>query len=65
MQPPKVIFIRSYKTKRGKVYPVNHIQTVDEFHGSKLISEGYAVKYEGEYPPKQKFKMDLKQLKYK
>lgn len=65
MQPPKVIFIRSYRTKRGKIYPVNHVQTVDEFQGSMLISEGYAKKYEGEYPPKKKVKMDLKQLNNK
>jgi hypothetical protein len=59
----KIILKRSWTNKFGRKYPINQILTVDGDLGSSLIKEGVAEKYEGEYPPRSKKKMDLSNIK--
>jgi hypothetical protein len=59
----RVKLIKKWKNLYGtKEYPINTILQVTPDLGSDLIRERVAIKYEGEYPPKSKTKMNLSQL---
>lgn len=49
----------------GKSYPVGTVLQTDSELGSELIRLKFADKYDGEYPPKDKFKLNLEQLNNK
>jgi hypothetical protein len=49
----------------GKEYPVNTILTLIKSTSLDLVKRGVAEKYEGEYPPRSKTKMNLEQLNRK
>jgi hypothetical protein len=46
----------------GKSYPIGTILQTDAELGSELIRLKFADKYDGEYPPKDKTKINLEQL---
>lgn len=58
----RIRLLRKYKTQLGFTYPVGRILTVSDSYGKKIIAEGSAEKYTGEYPPRKKMKFDLKNL---
>ena len=53
---------RKWKNVFGKEYPVNTILTLLPQKAKELVDGGIAVQYDGNYPPKQKTKMNLSQL---
>lgn len=61
--------IKSYKhPNKLKAWPVNQIVQGTSQFVSDLIHQKVAVRYDGEYPPKEKdkkIKMDLKKLNIK
>ena len=56
---------KKWKNVFGKEYPVNTILTLIKSTSLDLVERGVAEKYEGEYPPRSKTKMNLEQLNRK
>ena len=56
--------LKSYHHKyKVKPWPVGQIIQVDNILAHELLSDKIAEIYEGEYPPKNKLKMNLNKLK--
>lgn len=52
--------VRLLKGHKGiKQWVIGNILNVTNSYAEKLISEGIAEKYSGEYPPKQKMKTEI------
>jgi hypothetical protein len=60
---PRVILLKSWTTEFGKKHPIGTVLQMIPTAASELIMDGIAKKYEGEYPPKNKIKVDLKTIK--
>lgn len=54
---------RSWVNTLGRKYYVGNVLQFDNATGTDLISKGIARKYSGDYPPTEKIKVNLKQLK--
>ncbi len=63
MPSNKVILKKSWTNRFKRKYPVGYVLGVDDVLGSELIKSGIAEKYEGEYPPKGKQKIELSNIK--
>ena len=62
----RVILLRSYQHQyKRDPYSVGTILQCAPYLASELIADKIAKLYEGEYPPKEKVKVDLKQLNSK
>jgi hypothetical protein len=46
----------------GRSYPVGTVLQTDAYLGSELIRLKYGDKYDGDYPPSEKKKINLEQL---
>lgn len=58
--------LKSYKhPNKSKAWAVGTVVQGTSRWISELIHDGYAVKYDGEYPPKEKLKINLSNLKTK
>jgi hypothetical protein len=58
----RIIFTRAYMFNRHQRY-VGNITTVEDRIAEYLIEKGVAKQYTGDYPPKNKTKINLKDLK--
>ena len=61
----RIRLIKSWKFNERRTYPVGTVLQVLRGLAKQLVTSKHAEIYEGEYPPKDKLKMDLKQLKVK
>ncbi len=61
----RVRLLKSWANVRGRVYPVGTILQVTSYLASELLADKTAENYSGDYPPKSKMKMNLKQLNNK
>ena len=62
----RIILNKSWRhPKLNKLYTVATVLQCDAILASELLADKIGVLYTGEYPPKGKIKMDLKQLKTK
>lgn len=59
---PRVKLLKRWADEFGNSYPVGTILQVTPAAGSELVRTKVAEKYTGFYPPKEKVKIDLKQL---
>lgn len=58
----KVIFIRSHKRRIWK-WVVGNVADLDTWLATELIEQGIAKEYTGQWPPRGKTKINLKDLK--
>lgn len=60
----RVQLLKSYHhDNKKKAWSVGTVLQLTQQLASDLIHEGIAIEYKGEYPPKKKMKLELKQLK--
>jgi hypothetical protein len=61
----RILLKKSWTNIQGRVYPVGTILQLIPTKASELIADKIGEKYDGDYPPKNKIKMDLKHLNNK
>lgn len=58
----RVLLKRKWVNTFGKSYPIGTILQTNSQLGSELIRLKFGDKYDGDYPPKEKVKMNLNNL---
>lgn len=58
----RIKLMKKWVNMFGRSYPVGTVLQTDADLGSELIRLKYGVKYEGQYPPTEKIKINLEQL---
>jgi hypothetical protein len=61
----RVKLLKKWKNMFDKEYRSGTVLTLMPNKGEELVKRGVALKYEGEYPPRSKHKMNLEQLNQK
>ncbi len=61
----KILLKKKWTNSQGKEYAVGTILQVIPSLGSQLIADKFGDFYEGDYPPKDKLKIELSQLNNK
>lgn len=61
----RVRLIKKWKNVFDKEYRIGTVLTLMPEKSEELIKRGIAIKYEGDYPPRIKHKMNLSQLNEK
>jgi len=65
MAQQRIILTKKWANMFGKEYPVGTILQTDDVLASELLHLKVGEVYFGEYPPREKMKVDLKQLNNK
>ena len=62
---PRIKLLKSWTNEFGREYKAGTILQLIPTKASDLIRAKIGEKYDGDYPPKEKVKVDLKQLNNK